>query len=37
MKQFFKPVLQFLQKEWFLLITVGAIGVIILLFEFIGG
>jgi hypothetical protein len=37
MKQFFKAVWQFLQKEWFLLITVSAIAVIIVIFELIGG
>jgi hypothetical protein len=37
MKQFFKPVCQFLKKEWFLLITLVAIAVIVMLFEIIGG
>ncbi len=33
MKQFFKAVLDFLRREWFLLIAVAAIAVIIILFE----
>ncbi len=33
MKQTIKAIRKFLQKEWFLLITVAAIAVIILLFE----
>jgi hypothetical protein len=35
MKQTIKAIRQFLQKEWFLLITVTAIAVIILLSELI--
>ncbi len=33
MKQFFKAVVDFLMREWFLLIAVAAIVVIIILFE----
>lgn len=33
MKQFLKPIYQFVQKEWFLLVTVTAITVIIVLLE----
>jgi hypothetical protein len=33
MKTVFKAILNFLQKEWFLLIAVGAIALIILLSE----
>jgi hypothetical protein len=33
MKQFFKAVVDFLRREWFLLIAVAAIVVIIILFE----
>jgi hypothetical protein len=35
MKQTIKAIRKFLQKEWFLFITVTAIAVIILLFELI--
>lgn len=33
MKQTIKAIRKFIEKEWFLLITISAIGVIILLFE----
>jgi hypothetical protein len=33
MKQLKKSVLQFIKKEWFLIITLTAITIIILLFE----
>jgi hypothetical protein len=33
MKRLFKEIFRFLRKEWFLLVMLGAIGVIVLLFE----
>jgi hypothetical protein len=33
MKQTIKTIRKFIEKEWFLLITISAIAVIILLFE----
>ena len=33
MKSLAKKVIHFLKKEWFLLVTLGAIAVIVLLFE----
>ena len=35
MKQLFKLVMNFLRKEWFLLVAIAAIAVIILLFEYL--
>jgi hypothetical protein len=35
MKTVLKSILNFLRKEWFLLIAVGSIALIILLFEFL--
>jgi hypothetical protein len=33
MKSFFEMITQFLKREWFLLVMVSAIGLIVLLFE----
>jgi len=33
MKQSFKAIRKFIEKEWFLLVTIAAIATIILLFE----
>jgi len=33
MKQLFKAVLKFIKREWFLLLTITAIAVIVLMFE----
>jgi len=35
MKQLFRLVVDFLRKEWFLLVAIAAISLIILLFEFL--
>jgi len=35
MKQLFQLVVDFLRKEWFLLLAVAAISLIVLLFEFL--
>jgi len=35
MKQLFQLVVDFLRKEWFLLVAVAAISLIVLLFEFL--
>ena len=35
MKQLFRLVVDFLRKEWFLLVTIAAISLIILIFEFL--
>ncbi len=35
MKQLFRFVINFLRKEWFLLVAIAAISLIILLFEFL--
>jgi hypothetical protein len=35
MKQLFRFVIDFLRKEWFLLVAIATISLIILLFEFL--
>ena len=37
MKPVVKKVIDFLRREWFLLVMVGAIALVILLFEMFGG